>query len=153
MHTSQIAIAALAAFAPFAQAVGQAFVKNKCDHDVFLWSVGGSVGPEVKIEPGNSYAEEYRRDPTSGGIALKITTVDDGLYAGAPQTTFAYNLDNDKIWYDLSNTFGAPFEGKPLRIQPSDTNCAVIDWPNGISPGGSQTRVCQANSDLTMTLC
>jgi hypothetical protein len=34
--------------------------------------------------------------------ALKITTVDNGLYNGSPQTNFAYTLDPGTVWYDLS---------------------------------------------------
>ncbi|KAF7585372.1 hypothetical protein BBP40_011103 [Aspergillus hancockii] len=132
---------------PLATAVGNAIVKNSCTHPIYLWSVGGSVGPKQTIAPGQSYSEPFRHDASSGGISLKITTVDNGLYNGSPQLNYAYTLDNAGVWYDLAGVFGDPFSGKPVVVKPSDTSCPAICWAGGVSPGGSQVKVCQANSD------
>ncbi len=137
-----------------ALAVGSVRVYNICSRPVYIWSVGGSIGPKQTIRQGYSYNETFRRDPQSGGIALKITQVDDGLFKPeVPQTIFSYNLDNDKIWYDLSAVFGDGFVGRRLEIQPSDPACQSILWPEGRPPAGSQVKVCDSQANLTLTLC
>lgn len=153
MHFSTATLLSLAALSPLVSAVGNAVVKNSCDFPVYLWSVGGSVGPKKTIQPGGSYTETFRHDPQSGGISLKITSENDGLYNGAPQLNYAYTLDGNNVWYDLSTVFGSPFEGDRLRVKPSDGGCQSICWPSGVNPGGSQVKVCQANSNEVLTLC
>lgn len=153
MRLTTAAIASVAALAPLASAVGNAKVINRCTEPVYLWSVGGSVGPRQTIKPGATYSEALHFDPSSGGIALKITTTKNGLYDGSPQTNFAYTLDGSTVWYDLSDVFGDAFSGHPLKVVPSLTTCPKICWANGIPPSGSQVKNCQANSDITLTLC
>ena len=65
---------------------------------------------------GGIYWESMRRDENSGGIAIKVTKTADGLYSGAPQQVFAYNLDGATVWYDLSTVFGDPFAGYRLEV-------------------------------------
>ncbi|PGH13321.1 hypothetical protein AJ79_03737 [Helicocarpus griseus UAMH5409] len=154
MHLTPLFLGALAALAPAVQAVGNAIVINNCPFPAYLVRVGQFQGPENKLDAnGGRYSEQFVRDPVSGGIALKITRTQGGVPRGDPQTIYAYNLNNNRIWYDLSNVFGTPFAPNALRLAPSDNTCPTIFWPNGVSPGGSQTRDCQPNSDVTLTLC
>ncbi|GES66358.1 BYS1 domain protein [Aspergillus terreus] len=153
MHFSTLSLLSLAALSPLAQAVGNAVVKNNCNYPVYLWSVGGSVGPKQTIQPGASYSEPFRRDAQSGGISLKITRVDDSSPSNHPQVNYAYTLDGSNVWYDMSDVFGDPFKGTALVVKPSDTGCQSICWPNGIPLAGSQVKVCQANSNEVLTLC
>ncbi|OIW25566.1 hypothetical protein CONLIGDRAFT_635389 [Coniochaeta ligniaria NRRL 30616] len=154
MYTSFVTLTTLAlGLATSVSAVGKAQVINNCDVDISVWSVGSAVdGPWRLSANGGSYAEQFVKDPTTGGKALKITIPADGLYTGAPQTNFAYSLDNDKIWYDLSDVFGDPFPGQKLVVS-SAASCPSIVWPAGTSPGGSQTKVCGSDQDVTFTLC
>lgn len=147
------AIASIAALAPLASAAGNAIISNKCDSPVYAWSVGSSVGSQQTIQPGAQYSEPLRRDSVSGGISLKITTEANGLYNGSPQTNLAYTLDTERVWYDLSDVFGDPFSGKSIVVNPSVSSCPNICWASGVSPGGSQTKDCEAGSDITLTLC
>ncbi|EED14375.1 conserved hypothetical protein [Talaromyces stipitatus ATCC 10500] len=107
---------------------------------------------QYTIQPGKSYSETLHTDPISGGIAIKITTVENGLFNGSPQTIFAYTLTNGQVWYDLSDVFGDPFAGKSLNVILSDTSCHAV-WSNGIPPAGSQVNVCQPNTNLNLKLC
>ncbi|KAJ5182426.1 hypothetical protein N7492_000042 [Penicillium capsulatum] len=152
MHLAAV-VASVAALAPLASAAGHAIIKNNCDHTVYAWSVGSSVGPAQTIESGKSYTEQLRHDPVSGGISLKITKEADGLYTGKPQTNFAYTLDSERVWYDLSDVFGDPFSGKSLLVKPSVVSCPNICWAEGVSPGGSQTKDCESSADITLNLC
>ncbi|SPO06034.1 probable BYS1 domain protein [Cephalotrichum gorgonifer] len=146
------AVVALSA-ATAVTAVGKATVKNSCGFPVYLWSVGSQVSDKGAIQPGKSYSEVYERDPVTGGRSLKITTVKDGLYNGAPQTNFAYTLDPSQVWYDLSDVFGDAFAGHKLAVVPNNANCQSIVWPNGVPPAGSQVKVCTSSADVTLTLC
>lgn len=131
--------------------LGRAVVDNHCPMSIYLWSVGQNISSETVLHPGMEYYEVFRRDPKTGGIAIKITTVPDGLYTSAPQTIFAYNLVNDTVWYDLSDVFGDPFEGDSVSLIPSEP---VIHWDEGIPPSGSQVRMLNdATTDLVLILC
>ncbi|KAJ5566742.1 uncharacterized protein N7459_010124 [Penicillium hispanicum] len=152
MHFTTL-LASVAALAPMVSAVGDAVVVNNCADPVYLWSVGSSVSPMQTIEADGQYSEVLHYDDVSGGISLKITTGSNGLYDGSPQTNFAYSLDGNNIWYDLSDVFGDPFSGNPLVVTPSITTCPNICWASGVSPSGSQTQECDASSNITLTLC
>lgn len=152
MHSLTFAIAALSTTAA-AASVGKAGVTNNCDFPVYLWSVGSSVSDVNEIAPGKTYAEGYERDPVTGGRVLKITTEEDGLYNGSPQTNFAYTLDPEKVWYDLSDVFGSTFGGYKLTVEASDEKCDSIVWDDGTQPGGSQVKDCSNESSTTLTLC
>src|SRR5690242_4914016 len=100
--------------------VGRAIVTNQCDAPLYLWSVGSSIGPQQVINKDQAYSELFRRDPVSGGIALKITAVPDGLFQpNVSQTIFAYNLDQatNTIWYDMSDVFGDGFVGRRMTVK------------------------------------
>ncbi|KAI7970790.1 hypothetical protein EIK77_007970 [Talaromyces pinophilus] len=153
MRTSFTILAAIGGLSSLASAVGNAVVVNSCSFPVYLWSVDSVVSQEYTLNPGDNYLEPLHSDPTTGGVAIKITTVENGLYNASPQTDYAYSLTNGEVWYDLSDVFGDPFSGNSLTVTPSDTSCSSIDWPSGTPPAGSQVNVCQENSDITLTLC
>lgn len=100
---------------------------------------------------GGNFSEPLHSDATSGGIALKITAVDDGLYNGSPQQIFSYSLDGGSVWYDLSTAFGEPFSGKHVTVTSSGS--PTIDWPNGSNPGGSQVKVGSSDQNVVFTAC
>jgi len=133
---------------------GNARISNNCDFAVTAWSVGSGIsGPYTLAAHGGSYSEQFRKDPVTGGIALKITKDPNGLYNGSPQTIFAYNLDGGNVWYDLSDTFGDAFAGHKLVEKSANPSCPSIVWANGTPPAGSQVKVCGADKDVTLTLC
>lgn len=143
----------LATLPALATALGNAVVSNHCAEPVYLWSVGSSVSGPYTIEQGASYSEQFAKDAVTGGKALKVTHTPDGLYSGAAQTVFAYNLDNGGVWYDLSDVFGDGFAGRKVTVESADASCQAIVWPAGVSTGGSQVKVCSAEKDVVLTLC
>ncbi|PKY08661.1 putative BYS1 domain protein [Aspergillus campestris IBT 28561] len=136
-----------------ATALGRAVVHNNCAEPVYLWSVGGAVGPRQTLHPNEIYSESVRHDAASGGVSLKITRGPDGLWDGSAQTNFAYSLTGDRVWYDLSNVFGAPFEGDALSVNSDDPSCGNICWADGVNPGGNHVRDCSAEATEVLTLC
>jgi len=149
--------AALAALLPStdaaALATGKAIVVNKCTTPVFLWAVGSSVGKKTVIPKDGRFTQAYSVDLKTGGMALKITTVDDGLFNKAPQTILSYNLKSDQVWYDLSDVSGDAFAGKKVKVSPSAATCEGIEWPKGVPPATSQVKACSPAADVTLTLC
>ncbi|KAK1779862.1 putative clock-controlled protein 13 [Copromyces sp. CBS 386.78] len=135
--------------------VGSAIVNNKCAFPVTLWSVGSTVCSPVTLQAGTgTYAEQFVKDPVTGGKALKITTTADGLYTGAPELIFAYSLDGVNIWYDLSSVFGHAFKGHKVRLEGKGTgSCGAIEWAQGTQPAGSQTKVCGSKGNVVLELC
>ncbi|KAJ5129703.1 uncharacterized protein N7515_005742 [Penicillium bovifimosum] len=138
--------------------VGHAIVQNHCPFPVYIWSVSSTVQPMRTINPNDVYNERFHADTDTGGIAIKISTESDGLYTSAPQMIFAYNLSYDrvgdrsqeKVWYDLNDVFGDPFEGYPVSLTPSEP---AISWEDGVQPAGSQIRVVDSSTDLVLSLC
>lgn len=148
--TSQYSPSDLPTTSPNTQRLGRAVIANHCEVPIYIWSVGSTVRPEATILPYARYAETFRHDAGTGGIAIKISTERDGLYISAPLTIFAYNVKDDKVWYDLSDLFGDPFKGHPVVLQPAEPE---IYWSDGVPPEGSQVRVNDASGDLVLTLC
>lgn len=130
--------------------LGRAVIVNRCTVPIYIWSVGSTVRPQSTIHPYGRFFETYRHDKETGGIALKVSTVYDGLYNSSPMTVFAYNLANGSVWYDLSDVFGDPFAGHPVVLQPAEPQ---IFWQNGVPPSGSMVRVQDASVDLVLTVC
>ncbi|KAH7412251.1 hypothetical protein DE146DRAFT_274189 [Phaeosphaeria sp. MPI-PUGE-AT-0046c] len=125
-------------FTSAVSAVGSAIILNNSSSTIYAWSVGAAISQRQAIVSGGLYLEPLRKDPSSGGIALKITRGPNGLYNGEPQQVFSYNLADGQVWYDLSSVFGAPFKGS--RIEVTSTTGGDITWPAGTHPGGSQLR-------------
>lgn len=137
-----------------AGAVGSARVVNNCDFAISLWSVGTNIdGPHRLSANGGSYSEPFVRDPNTGGKSLKVTIPDDGLWTGAPQSNFAYNLQESQVWYDLSDVFGDPFKGHKVTVVSDNADCESIVWEDGVPPGASQVKVCTSDKDVTFTTC
>ncbi|USP74905.1 hypothetical protein yc1106_02179 [Curvularia clavata] len=133
-----LATALSSLFFPTVHAVGRAIVSNQCPEPIYLWSVGGSISPQYTVAPSTSYSETFRRDPASGGIAIKISPVANGIFQpNVSQTIFAYNLDGNKVWYDMSDIFGDGFAGRTMSLKPSDKTCQEIVWAYGKQPAGS----------------
>ncbi|KAK5999126.1 Antigenic thaumatin-like protein [Cladobotryum mycophilum] len=134
--------------------LGKARVVNNCDFAVTAWSVGSDVGPATTLSAhGGAYAETFSRDPKTGGRAIKITVQPDGLYTGKAQTIFAQSLQDNAVWYDMSDVFGDAFAGHKAVVSSANAACPQIVWENGVPPAGSQVKVCDADHDVTLTLC
>lgn len=139
---------------------GHAIIQNSCAYPLYLWSVGASVSPQYTLPAYHSYRESFRHDAVSGGIAMKITTVPNGLFTGRPQTIFAYNLNVNasRVWYDLSDVFGDPFEGSEVKVgavrRDGTTNVeGGLRWEDGVPPRGSQVRVVDSREDVKVEFC
>jgi hypothetical protein len=153
MFTKVFAVLALASST---LAAGSARVVNSCTFPITLWSVGSSISDPSTLAPSSGlYSEPFTHDPTTGGKAIKVTLAPDGLYTGAPQTIFAYTFDENanQIWYDLSDIFGDAFSGQKVTLSSANTECPSIVWDDGVPPAGSQVKVCEAGSDIILTLC
>lgn len=143
----------VATILPLAHAVGNAIVFNNCPNPVYVWSVGSSIENSATLQNGQSYTEQFRHDDQTGGITLRVTAVADGIYNNAPETDYAYTLDNATVWYDISDVNGDPFANSQVALVPADSACQSFIWADGISPSGIHTASCNADDDVQLTLC
>jgi hypothetical protein len=143
------------AFATTPPAIGRAIITNQCEEPLYLWSVGGTISPQNTITKDTSYSETFRHDPVSGGIALKLSNTEGGIFkSNVSQTIFAYSLDDvGEVWYDMSDLFGDGFAGRTMTVRPSDPDCESISWYAGKPGMGSQVKSCGAETDLELTFC
>ncbi|PWY71007.1 hypothetical protein BO70DRAFT_343296 [Aspergillus heteromorphus CBS 117.55] len=132
---------------------GHATILNNCTHAIYIWSVTNTTSPQTTLNQSLSYSEPFRHDPASGGVSLKITTVRNGLYTGAPQTVFAYNWVDGQVWYDLSDVYGDPFAGRRVSVLRYGGGQEMIVWEDGVPPRGSQVRVLPGDVDLVLRVC
>ncbi|KAI2861568.1 hypothetical protein CBS147343_9079 [Aspergillus niger] len=159
---------------------GHAIILNTCAFPIYAWSVSSTVGPQITIPAAppstssssntnastkySNYTEPYHHDPQTGGVSIKLTTLRNGLYTGAPQTIFAYNFveGQNQVWFDLSDVYGDPFKGRRVSVQVRAVQGGEgggggweesIVWEDGVPAGGSQVRVVGAERDLVVRLC
>lgn len=153
--TKTLIAALLAVAAPLASAAGNARVINNCADSVAVFSVGQAISdPVVLAAGGGLYTEAMIRDPVTVGRSISVTRNATDLYLGHAQTVFAYTLaDNDLVYYDLTDVNGDAFSGSHLTLASADASCPTTDWPAGAAPDGVETMVCEADSDITLTLC
>ncbi|KAF2651011.1 hypothetical protein K491DRAFT_696788 [Lophiostoma macrostomum CBS 122681] len=126
-------------------------IQNNCDQTLYLWSVGGTTGPQYEIAPGDRYLEKFYSDASSGGISVEISKVADGINQGAPRLVLAYNLDYPKLWYDLVPQGSSPFAGQLVDL--SGDGCPEIEWVDGERPDGSTAKICWSYVDMELSLC
>jgi len=156
--TAVLAAVALATFVPAALA-GKASVENRCDQDVYLWSVAGSAGADmVTLPPGKSYSETYRLNHNGGGISMKLALTK----SQGDITQFEYTLDAATVWYDVSNINGNPFADGGISVKPSDPACSPVVCQAGIAKcreaynqptDDHATHACPSTYDLNVVLC
>lgn len=156
MYAKSIAIAALAAIpAVFA---GSAVVHNKCECDIYLWSIANSADVTMEtLTAGNaSYSETYRTNPDGGGISIKIAKLD----TQSTITQFEYTVSGETIFYDVSNINGYPFQAEGLALNPSVESCPSVTCPAGTDcseaynlPDDVRTKGCSSEADLVMVIC
>ncbi|RAH67222.1 Bys1 family protein, partial [Aspergillus aculeatinus CBS 121060] len=142
-----------------------ATIHNACLFPIYLTPVSSTTPPETCLPQNTTWTEPYRHDAQTGRISLKLTTVANGLYTGAPQTIFAYNyLERPgQVWFDLSDVFGDPFRGYRVRLGPmgpmgpvgpgSGNASEMIVWEDGVPPRGSQVRVVGGEVGVGLGVC
>lgn len=156
------AAAALASFAPTLVAgLGQAIIKNQCDRPIHVWSIADeAVDKSEVVDAGAEYSEEYKTNDNGGGISIKIAFEDS--HDDVSQFEYTLSPSDSKVFYDLSNIDGYPFQEGGASITPSDDSCPAVTCPAGVSEckdaynqpfDDHATKGCSDSTDLTLTLC
>lgn len=164
MHSNKITLvaAALAALTPVAFAGrGKAIVKNQCADPVHVWSIAGKAADETTtIESGGEYSETYQENSNGGGISIKLSYDENDKEISQFEYTLAPS--ESKVYYDLSNIDGYPFQHGGAAITPSDDSCPKVNCPAGVKEckdaynmpfDDLATKGCSEESDLTLVLC
>ncbi|KAE9971084.1 hypothetical protein BLS_005277 [Venturia inaequalis] len=164
-------IATLSAFAAAAtsvQALGSAYIINKCSFDTYLWPVDAERNPltPVTIKAGSTWSEGYHT-PSAGGVSLKISrTTKCQLVTQLEYTVQPYS-GNNFVWYDGSNVdctgTDCPFQAYGLELTTSkgsacpQRNCTAgaatcpgfyTVWNDDVN-----SLSCDDTADTLLTLC
>ncbi|KAF1808436.1 hypothetical protein P152DRAFT_364019, partial [Eremomyces bilateralis CBS 781.70] len=158
------AAAFLAAAAPVAQA-SKAYVHNKCDFPVHVWSVDTDKAPgdSTQIESGGDYNEECR-SPEAGGVSIKINK-EDQLAGQIAQ--FEYTVGGEMaghLWYDLSfvdcQNDDCPWMKYPMYMNSGEgcpeVKCAAHEVCAGAYNKWNDdwaSRSCPEGADIHLYLC
>src|SRR6202012_4005124 len=99
-------------------------IKNQCDFEGFIWSVADlASNPVNSLLPNEIYSQTYRVNPNNGGISLKIATANGGT--SVTQFAYTFHPDDPRVFYDISNDDGYPFEDGGLELIPSSSECSA----------------------------
>jgi hypothetical protein len=164
-------IATLSAFAAAAtavQALGSAYIINKCPFDTYMWTVDAERNPQapITIKSGETWSEGYHT-PSAGGVSLKISrTTECKHITQLEYTVQPYNGDKF-VWYDGSNVdctgTDCPFQAYGLELTTSKGTacpqrvCTAGDlvcsgfytvWNDDIN-----SLSCDDTADTLLTLC
>ncbi|KAK2597857.1 hypothetical protein N8I77_012615 [Diaporthe amygdali] len=128
---------------------GHARVVNFCPFEVYLWSVAWDTDGPYTIGCRQEYVEKYLK----GGVALEIVTDKDSWYNDKDKLILYYKKYDKKVYYDLYEKYGHPFEGHKVSLKPEEDYCPAEYWDDGceIDDGGKKT--CDDFSDLVLYLC
>ncbi|KAJ4348853.1 uncharacterized protein N0V89_010232 [Didymosphaeria variabile] len=106
--------------------MGNAVLGNRCDHDIWVWSVDGKGSSDaIKVAARTQYREPFRTPCEGCGVVLKVSNTPD--LQGGHQTQFEYAISNGQLYYDIS--FVDCAQGEGADNCPGHHNGLGIDSP------------------------
>jgi hypothetical protein len=124
----------------------RAIITNNCKQPIYLWSVPNGV-ENLELLSGVTYNEPWRHGTEQQpGIALKVSTVPQGIYTGANELNFAYSYDHvvsRDVWVGLSTVRGDTFKDAIFFHTPTKifTSADVV------------ASRCEYQDDVKLVLC
>jgi hypothetical protein len=98
-------------------AAAETTIHNKCPFSVFYASVASTTpATTTELHPGGYIEEDEWFDGVTG-TALKITTTKNGMWVGMPVLNFAYTVNDEEVYYDLSTVNGYGLFGMDSRVK------------------------------------
>jgi hypothetical protein len=113
---------------------GKAVIANRCDYDIWVWSIStGQASTSFMIPARSTHSEAY----TGSSTSLKVSK-SDALVAGQ-HTQFEYSIAAGQLWYDISfvdcakgeSASNCPGHDEGLAMDASDSSCGKIDCAAG----------------------
>lgn len=119
-----LAIAALqAGFA----AAGNAIISNRCNYDIWVFSMDQSYSTGAIHVPARSqYSEPFRSSCNGCGTSVKISKTNQ--IVDGQHTQFEYTITNNQLWYDIS--FVNCAQGSSASNCPGHDGGLAMDSPN-----------------------
>ncbi|KAF3006628.1 hypothetical protein E8E13_007702 [Curvularia kusanoi] len=103
-------------------------VHNNCDFNLFVTSVGQTIGNTTTVQPDTRWTEpEYFQGI---GTAIKIARSAAALWTAQPVLHLSYTYSKDKsLYYDLSTTYGFDFYGENITVTGDEgKDVQPIEW-------------------------
>ncbi|KNG51124.1 bys1 domain-containing protein [Stemphylium lycopersici] len=113
---------------------GNAILTNRCDEDVYVWSVGpGRNSGLIKVPARDQHTEPLY----NVGTSLKLSSSTELL--NGHHTQFEYSLAGGKLWYDISfvncaqgeTASSCPGHVDGLKMYGSNSECGTADCAAG----------------------
>lgn len=110
---------------------------NHCGRDVYVWSMPeqSNFANNLALGSGERYEEPWHYGTDyMPGIAIKISTEDNGLWKSASEIDFAYSIDPKnpfRVWMNLATIRGNDFDASTLHTSLYDYK---VDCPKTDSP-------------------
>ncbi|KAF2688875.1 hypothetical protein K458DRAFT_292869 [Lentithecium fluviatile CBS 122367] len=118
--------------------MGNAVFANRCERDIWIWSVDETTGSSapIKVAGRSRYTEPFRV-PGAGGVVFKVSNSDQ--IVGGAHTQFEYAISNDQLYYDLSfvdcakgeSASDCPGHAKGLAMYSPNDACGKLDCAPG----------------------
>lgn len=96
-----------------------------------MWSVAWDTDGPYTIGCRQEYVEKYLK----GGVALEIVTDKDSWYNDKDKLILYYKKYDKKVYYDLYEKYGHPFEGHKVSLKPEEDYCPAEYWDDGMFDG------------------
>lgn len=116
-------------------AAGNAIISNRCNYDIWVWSVGqGSTSAPIYVPARAQHTEAMRSgSPTS----LKVSKSNQ-LVAGK-HTQFEYSIVNNQLWFDISfvncangeSSANCPGADAGLSMSSPNSACGTVNCAAG----------------------
>jgi hypothetical protein len=125
----------------------KAIITNNCTDTLYLWSVPGrnGVAENLPLTSGKRYEEPWRYGTSvNPGIAIKISSEENGIYEGKPEMNLHYTVDpsdSSKIWVSVDVVRGHPQQSVVFTCQGPRT----LPW--------IATQQCSSTDDVEIILC
>lgn len=134
---AKIFLAVAAAQASLA-AAGNAIVSNRCNYDIWVWSVDqDSFSSAIHVPARSQYSEPLRSSCNGCGTSLKVSKTNQ--LVGGAQTQFEYSVVNNQLWYDISfvdcaqgeSASSCPGHDFGLAMDSPESACGKINCAGG----------------------
>lgn len=116
-------------------AAGNAIINNRCNTDIWVWSVGqGSSSAAIHIPARGQYSESMR---SGSPTALKVSNTNQ--LQNGKHTQFEYSIVNNQLWFDISfvncavgdSSANCPGAAGGLAMSSPNSACGSINCGSG----------------------
>ncbi|KAI0553074.1 hypothetical protein F4679DRAFT_580744 [Xylaria curta] len=131
---------------------GNLIVHNQCIFEIWCGSAAndGTFTPAIHVDAGGFYTSPRPAIPGARGVVVKCGL--DSNIQQPYQLEVAQDADT-RLWIDLSDLNGHPFQAYHRHAEVPGTNC-ILDCPGGVTTCEWPDQLaCYSTQDVVLTIC